>query len=90
MTYVAEVEPAVAPETRRGTLSNGLSASGGARLLAPPAGARIQTSRSSSVVKITGIALGWIGLTTASGEVVRKPYTLCGLGIRTMLECDSI
>jgi hypothetical protein len=38
MTYVAEVEPAVAPETRRGTLSNGLSASGGARLLAPPAG----------------------------------------------------
>src|ERR1700730_2150067 len=26
-------------------------------------GARIQTSRSSSVVRITGIALGWIGAT---------------------------
>jgi hypothetical protein len=38
-------------------------------------GARIQTSRSSSVVKITGIGLGWIGSTTAFGAVVRKPYT---------------
>jgi hypothetical protein len=28
-------------------------------------GARIQTSRSSSVVRITGMALGWIGSTTA-------------------------
>jgi hypothetical protein len=35
--------------------------------------ARIQTSRSSSVVRITGIALGWIGSTTAFGAVVRKP-----------------
>jgi len=34
---------------------------------------RAHTSRSSSVVKITGIALGWIGSTTAFGEVVRKP-----------------
>jgi hypothetical protein len=38
-------------------------------------GARIQTSRSSSVVRITGMALGWIGSTTAFGDVVRKPYT---------------
>jgi hypothetical protein len=36
-------------------------------------GARIQTSRSSSVVGITGIAFGWIGSTTAFGDVVRKP-----------------
>src|SRR6267154_6643925 len=43
--------------------------------------ARVQTSRSSSVVKITGIALGWIGSTTAFGAVVRKPQTRCGPGI---------
>jgi hypothetical protein len=36
-------------------------------------GARIQTSRSSSVVRITGIAFGWIGSTMAFGAVVRKP-----------------
>jgi hypothetical protein len=34
---------------------------------------RIQTSRSSSVVKITGIALGWIGSTMAFGAVVKNP-----------------
>jgi hypothetical protein len=38
-----------------------------------PMVARIQTSRSSSVVKITGMALGWIGSTIAFGAVVRKP-----------------
>ena len=36
-------------------------------------GARIQTSRSSSVVRITGMALGWIGMTTAFSAVVKKP-----------------
>jgi hypothetical protein len=36
-------------------------------------GARIQMSCSSSVVKITGIAFGWIGSITAFGVVVRKP-----------------
>jgi hypothetical protein len=36
-------------------------------------GARIQTSRSSSVVGITGMASGWIGSTTAFGDAVRKP-----------------
>jgi hypothetical protein len=36
-------------------------------------GARIQTSRSSSVVRITGMAFGWIGSTTGFGDVVRKP-----------------
>jgi hypothetical protein len=28
---------------------------------------------SSSVVKMTGMALGWIGSTIAFGEVVKKP-----------------
>jgi hypothetical protein len=36
-------------------------------------GARIHTSRSSSVVRITGIALEWIGSTAALGAVVKKP-----------------
>ena len=36
-------------------------------------GARIYTSISSSVVRITGMAFGWIGFTTAFGSVVRKP-----------------
>lgn len=34
--------------------------------------ARIQTSRSSSVVRITGIAFGWIGSTMAFGAVISK------------------
>src|ERR1700739_1385690 len=45
------------------------------------AGARIQTSRSSPVVRLTAMALGWIGSTPAFGAVVRKPYTRCGPGI---------
>jgi hypothetical protein len=36
-------------------------------------GARIQTSLSSSVARITGMAFGWIGATIAVGAVVRKP-----------------
>ena len=38
-----------------------------------PIGARNQTSRSSAVVRITGIALVWTDPTTAFGSVVRKP-----------------
>jgi hypothetical protein len=34
---------------------------------------RIQVSRSSSVIRITGIAFRWIGFTTAFASVVRKP-----------------
>src|SRR4051794_39025924 len=41
-------------------------------------GARIHTSHSSSVVKITGIAFGCIGATTSFGSAVRKPYSRCG------------
>jgi hypothetical protein len=33
-------------------------------------GARIQTSRSSSVVRITGMAFGWIAPTSAFGSAV--------------------
>jgi len=42
------------------------------KALASSHGARIQTSRSSSVVRITGMSFGWIGATTAYGDVVRK------------------
>jgi hypothetical protein len=35
--------------------------------------ARIQTT-CSSVLRITGMAFGWIGSTTAFGDVVRKPW----------------
>ena len=35
-------------------------------------GARIHMSRSSSVVRINGMALGWIGSTMAFGAVVRS------------------
>jgi hypothetical protein len=41
--------------------------------LASSHSAGIQTSRSSSVVRMTGIAFGWMGWTTAFGEVVRNP-----------------
>jgi hypothetical protein len=43
--------------------------------LASSHGARIQTSRSSSVSRMTGMAFGWIGSTIAFGDValVRPP-----------------
>jgi len=36
--------------------------------------ARIHTSRSSPVVRIPGIAFGWIGSTTAFGDVVKQRF----------------
>jgi hypothetical protein len=48
-------------------------ATAAAGALASSPGERIQTSRSSSVVRITGIAFRWIGSTTAFGAVVRNP-----------------
>jgi hypothetical protein len=48
------------------------------RLRFIPWRARIHRSRSSSVIRMTGIALGWIGSTMAFGVVVRKPWTRCG------------
>jgi hypothetical protein len=57
----------------RATIRSSSSGNGLCSALASSYGVRIHTSRSSSVVRITGIALGWIGSTTAFGEVVRKP-----------------
>ena len=59
----------------RMTILSASSGSGRCNALASSHGARIQTFRSSSVVRITGIALGWIGATTAFGTVARKLYT---------------
>src|SRR6201982_3210239 len=63
------------------TILSASSGNGRCKAFASSHGARIQTSRSSSVVRITGIAFGWIGFTTAFACVVRKPYTSCGPGI---------
>jgi hypothetical protein len=47
--------------------------------------ARIQTSRSSSVVRITGMALGWIGSTIAFGrqETIDLMRSRCRLQLGT-------
>jgi hypothetical protein len=58
--------------SRLATINNLLSGSGRCSAFASSHGARIQTSRSSSVVRITGMALGCIGWTTAFGAVVGK------------------
>src|SRR6202000_2169488 len=57
----------------RMTICSALSGRGRCKTFASSHGARIHTSRSSSVVRITGIAFEWIGSTTAFGDVVRKP-----------------
>jgi hypothetical protein len=57
----------------RATIRSPSSANGRCSAFASSHGARIQTSRSSSLVRITGMAFGWIGSTTAFGAVVRKP-----------------
>ena len=57
----------------RMTILSASSGSGRCSAFASSHGARIHTSRSSSVVRITGMALGWIGSTMALGAVVRNP-----------------
>src|SRR6266436_8555785 len=57
----------------RATIFRAPSGNGRCKALASSHGARIQTSHSSSVVRMTGIAFGWIGSTIAFGAVVRKP-----------------
>ena len=68
-TYVLQTKPlSVALSSLSGpraTILNASSAKGRCNASASSHGARIQPSRSSSVVMITGIALGWIGSTTA-------------------------
>ena len=57
----------------RATTLSASSGNGRCNDFASSHGARIQTSHSSCVVRITGMALGWIGSTIAFGAVVRKP-----------------
>ena len=57
----------------RATMIIASSGKGRCSAFASSHGARIHMSRSSSVVKITGMALGCIAPTTAFGAVVRKP-----------------
>jgi hypothetical protein len=65
----------------RATTRSASSGNGRCSAFASSQGARIQTSRSSSVVRITGMALGCIGSTIAFGEIVRNPYDVVGPGI---------
>jgi hypothetical protein len=62
--YAATLSSLSAP---RSTIFSVSSGNGRCRTLASSHGARIQTSLSSAVVRITGMALGWIGPTTAFG-----------------------
>jgi hypothetical protein len=50
------------------TILSASSSNGRCNAFASSQGARIQTSRSSPGVRITGIAFAWIGATTAFGE----------------------
>ena len=68
--HVAALSSLSAP---RATIFKASYGNGRCRAFASSHGARIETSRSSSVVRMTGIALGWIGPTTAFGDVVKKP-----------------
>ena len=66
------------------TIFSASSGSGRCSTFASSQGARIQTSRSSSVVRITGIAFGWIGSTTGLCLILRQVGTqayLIGIGI---------
>jgi hypothetical protein len=64
------LEPLLGPVRRH--ILQIIGGNGRCSALASSQGARIHTSRSSSVVKITGMAFGWIGSTIAFGAVVRK------------------
>ena len=55
----------------RATIFSASSGSGRCNFNASPTGAVIQSAISSSVVRMTGMAFGWIGPTTASGSVVK-------------------
>ena len=57
----------------RMTIPSASSCNGRFNAFASSHGARIHTSRSSSVIRITGMTFGWIGSITAFSDVVRKP-----------------
>jgi hypothetical protein len=59
------------------TIRNMLSGSGRCNSRAFGASANSHKSTSSGVVRMTGMALGWIGATTAFASVVRKPNNSC-------------
>jgi hypothetical protein len=58
--------------TPRATILSASSGNGRCNAFASSHGARNQTSGSSSVVRITGIAFGWIDSMIAFGDVVRN------------------
>ena len=58
--------------TPRATIRSAPSGSGRCSFSASSAGAVIQVSTSSGVVRITGIAFGWMAPTSAFGSVVRN------------------
>ena len=71
MRTVHAAGPAGSSLTPRATIGSAPSGSGRCSLSASCAGAVIQVSTSSGV-RITGIALGWMAPTSAFGSVVRK------------------
>src|SRR5207237_8646676 len=64
--------PARSSLTPRATILSDPSESGRCSFKTSFGGAVIQVSTSSDVVRITGIALGWMAPTSALGSVVRK------------------
>jgi hypothetical protein len=65
------VSPAGSSLTPRATIQSVPSGSGRCSFKTSSGGAVIQVSTSSGVVRITGIALGWMAPTSAFGSVVR-------------------
>jgi hypothetical protein len=66
--------PAGSSLTPRATILSDPSESGRCSFKTSSGGAVIQASTSSGVVRITGIAFGWIAPTSAFGSVVRNAY----------------
>src|SRR5258708_10424963 len=64
--------PAVSSLTPRATIWSDRSGSGRCSFRTSSGGAVIQVSTSSGVVRITGIAFGWMAPTSAFGSVVRN------------------
>ena len=74
MRFSAEVGQCVQPSslTPGATIRSDPPGSGRCGFRASSGGAVIQISTSSSVVRTTGIALGWMAPTSAFGSVVRN------------------
>ena len=74
------------------TSRNRSSGSGRCSAIASGHGALSQVSISSRVVKMTGIALSWIGFTTPFGSVVKKPNSSwsCGPSLTRRMPCQRV